>query len=99
MNPPVTPIVVIELSLTCIAAPSQWEGKTSDGQAISIRYRHGNLSIGLGATIDEAVGNRVRDEQLGDMYDGIMIFEDLLEAIPDWLTIAVSEGEVPALYG
>ena len=34
---------VKSLTLTCGACPTQWEGKTSDGKYIYIRFRGGNF--------------------------------------------------------
>mgnify|MGYP007098879292 FL=1 len=38
-------------------APSQWEGKTKDGQMVYIKYRNGYLSLGVGKDINEAIEN------------------------------------------
>ena len=65
------PLKVVQLSQTCTACPSQWEGRLSNGDYVYIRYRWGNLTIETGATPDEAVGgNLYVDEQLGDDFDG-----------------------------
>ena len=41
------PTQVTSLVQTCGCHPSQWEGWTSDGQAIYVRFRYGRLWIGL----------------------------------------------------
>jgi hypothetical protein len=41
------PHEVVKLVQTCQCHPSQWEGWTSDGCAIYVRFRHGRLWIGL----------------------------------------------------
>ncbi|MFZ4606093.1 MAG: hypothetical protein ACOYM5_07525 [Caulobacter sp.] len=46
---------IVSLTQTCPTAPSQWEGELSDGRTLYVRYRHGGLSIGIGATVDRAV--------------------------------------------
>src|SRR5438094_858727 len=38
---------VVSLVQTCQWHPSQWEGWTSHGKAIYVRFRHGQLWIGL----------------------------------------------------
>jgi len=63
---------VIELSLTCDACPTQWEGKTDDGEFLYIRYRFGNLTVGLGKTIDEAVMNKIFEVPYGESLDGLL---------------------------
>ena len=73
---------VTALKRTCLACPSRWEGTLEDGRAIYARYRHGELSIGVGDDIDEAVRNTGSDvalyaEEVGDGLDGFMSFEEL----------------------
>ena len=41
------PPEVINLVQTCECHPSQWEGWTSDGRVIYVRFRHSQLWIGL----------------------------------------------------
>lgn len=41
------PPTVMSLVQTCKCHPSQWEGWTSDSNAIYVRFRHGRLWIGL----------------------------------------------------
>ena len=41
------PPEVMSLVQTCECHPSQWEGWTSDGRVIYVRFRHGSLWIGL----------------------------------------------------
>ncbi len=73
---------LVALKKTCTACPSQWEGSLEDGRAIYARYRHGELSVGVGNDIDEAVGNSRSDQALyadyaGDGLDGYMDLDEL----------------------
>ncbi len=72
---------VVALKKTCTACPSQWEGTLEDGRVIYARYRWGELSVGVGGDIDEAVHNGWTDalhaDQVGDGLDGFMDFEEL----------------------
>lgn len=73
---------VVALKKTCTACPSQWEGALEDGRVIYVRYRWGELSVGTGNDIDEAVHNGWTDDALygdytGDGFDGYMGFEEL----------------------
>jgi hypothetical protein len=73
---------VVSLRNTCIACPSQWEGTLEDGRAIYARYRHGELSVGVGDDINEAVRNGMSDQalyasDLGNGLDGFMDFREL----------------------
>jgi hypothetical protein len=47
---------VVALKKTSLACPSQWEGVLEDGRVIYVRYRWGELSVGVGDDVDEAVG-------------------------------------------
>jgi hypothetical protein len=67
---------------TCLACPSQWEGHLDDGRVVYVRYRHGELSVGVGKTINAAVQNAGSEEalyaeELSDCLDGFMTFEEL----------------------
>lgn len=76
------PLELATLTRTCLACPSQWEGTLDDGRAIYVRYRHGELSVGIGGDIDDAVRNGMSDQALyaadiGDGLDGFMDVEEL----------------------
>jgi hypothetical protein len=73
---------LMTLKRTCIACPSQWEGTLENGRVIYARYRYGELSVGVGNDIDEAVRNGMSDQALyadhiGDGLDGFMDFQEL----------------------
>jgi hypothetical protein len=73
---------LVSLKNTCTACPSQWEGTLEDGRAIYARYRHGELSVGVGNDINEAVRNGMSDQALyangiGNGLDGFMDFQEL----------------------
>jgi len=73
---------VLKLKKTCLSCPSQWEGTLDDGRAVYARFRHGNLSVGIGETVKKAADNARSDQalyegDLGDRYDGFMDFEEL----------------------
>jgi len=79
---PDSPLELATLTRTCLACPSQWEGVLDDGRAIYVRYRHGELSVGIGGDIDDAVRNGMSDQALyaadiGDGLDGFMDVEEL----------------------
>lgn len=57
-------------------------GNLDDGRAIYVRYRHGELSVGIGRDVDDAVRNGLSDQALytahiGDGLDGFMDAEEL----------------------
>ncbi len=88
-NKPLTVIVsrIVNISL---AAPSQWEGVTSDNRRVYIRYRHGSLRIGIGQTQDEAVTDGTTyTAQLGDGYG--MTYAELRSVAPEWLQLPEEE--------
>jgi len=78
---------VKSLERTCIACPSQWEGKTEDGRVIYIRYRHGYFSIGLGKTLDEAVWDDFYEAELDVGGGGWMTEDELREVTKDILEL------------
>ena len=53
--------VVVRLTQTCLAVPSQWEGELDDGHSLYVRYRHGLLRVGVGEGLSEAIENTVPD--------------------------------------
>jgi hypothetical protein len=74
-------IRVVSIEQTCSACPTQWEGLTSDGRVVYVRYRWGWLSIGVGGTLEEAVGERrYYGARLGGQWDGELEFDQLVEA-------------------
>jgi hypothetical protein len=90
--------VVTSLRRTSTACPSQWEGVLDDGRALYARFRHGELSVGVGEGIQEAVRSRGPDEALlrEDVGDGFMTFEDLrtyLYGLVDFSPDLEVEGE------
>jgi hypothetical protein len=70
-------ITVTTLVQTCNACPTQWEGATTDGRTIYVRFRWGYLTIGLGNTLDEAVDDLTFDVAFGDNLLGVLSFDQL----------------------
>jgi hypothetical protein len=87
------PLIVTEIIQTSPESPSQWEGKTDDGRAIHIRYRHGCLDVGVGDTLDEAVDNSggwpddvpLYRARIGGPWDGVIGQGELQERLRDLL--------------
>ncbi len=92
-NKPLT-IIVTRIVNTCPAAPSQWEGVTSDDRRVYIRYRHRGLRIGIGHTHDEAVADGTTyTDHLGDAYG--MTYDELRIVAPEWLQLPEQEDVIP----
>lgn len=70
-----------EVELTCQACPSQWEGTLADGRHVYVRFRFGVLSVGLGATVEEARCDETFREMISDGLDGFIRWEGVLEAV------------------
>lgn len=94
---------VVALKKTSLACPSQWEGTLEDGRAIYVRFRWGELSVGVGNHVDGAVRNATSDDAfyadpVSGGLDGYMDFEELkahlhgLLDFPDALSV---ENERP----
>jgi hypothetical protein len=73
---------------TCLGCPEQYEGQLRDGRYFYYRFRWGTATLGLGATIDEAVADPFEaGAYLGDDLRGFFnddwerdnTFGDLLE--------------------
>jgi len=66
---------------TCSACPSQWEGKLADGRWLYVRYRWGNLRVGIGEDWPTAIMNSshrpIIDEDLGDDLAGVLTTEEM----------------------
>ena len=92
---------VVALKKTCSACLSQWEGTLDDGRAVHAHYRHGELSVGVGDDVDEAIDNGLSDHALyvddvGDGLNGYMDFEELktrLHGLLEFPTALVVENE------
>lgn len=67
-----------ERRLTCIACPTQYEGRLPDGRVYYFRYRSGKAWLGLGETIEHAVDDSFSGPVLvlGDRLDGSMEEEE-----------------------
>ena len=72
-----------KLTQTCSASPAQWEGETTDGRAVYIRYRWGWLEAGVGADLADAISNYVYREQLGPEFDGSISEREMQKALKD----------------
>jgi hypothetical protein len=98
---------VLALRKTSLACPSQWEGILEDGRAVYARYRWGELSVGVGEGVNEAVRNGVSDQALyadpvGGGLDGYMDFEELmahLHGLLEFPATLIVENERPPNLG
>ena len=71
---------VKEITQTCFACPSQWEGKTIGGDEVYIRYRHGDLRVDIN-------DNTVWGDGFGDPLDGFMTYDELKINLKDVLEL------------
>lgn len=65
-----------EITQTCYACPSQWEGITVDGEAVYIRYRWGRLRIDLDH-------ETVFEQDMGDELDGYLDWEEVEDILEE----------------
>lgn len=78
---------IVMLHQTSIACPSQWEGLTSSGECVYIRYRSGYGRIGFGRTVDEAVDDESTFIWYGDdPMDGVISLEEVQALAPAYIT-------------
>ena len=59
------------LEMTCGACPSQWEGRTEDGEYVFIRYRYGWLRVDVG-------NQTIFETEHGDSLSGVMGTDEML---------------------
>ena len=69
-------VEIKEITQTCYACPSQWEGTTVDGEAIYIRYRWGILRIDLDH-------ETVFEQDMGDELDGYLDWEEVEDILEE----------------
>ena len=72
------------LTQTCSVCPSQWEANTADGRKVYIRYRWGQLRVGVGDTLYDAVDDAMSVDtepvfEHENDYHGEMTNEEMLE--------------------
>jgi len=72
-------LTVTELKMTCSGFPSQWEGRTTCGKYIYVRYRWGGLRAGVGITIKDAVRDRNSFDWESEDMGGIMDTETMMK--------------------
>jgi hypothetical protein len=73
-------IFIKELIRTCSACPSQWEGRTTDGQEVCIRYRWGRLRV--------VVNDRtVFRKDIGDSLAGVIDLDEVFTHLPSNILI------------
>jgi len=76
-----------KLDRTCIACPSQWEGRTVDDRAVYIRYRGGNLDLWISEPGAEDIS--FQPEELvfnwdeGPAFDGSLTYDQLVQIVYD----------------
>lgn len=98
LDPAITDPRIATARMTCRAYPTQWEGTLTDGRVWYLRFRHAELTLGIGADQDEAVRNsgsaagaerdlsETHGDDAGTMEDG---------EIDLWLTVLLDELLVP----
>jgi hypothetical protein len=88
---------VQEIRKTCESSPAQWEGKTSDGKMIYVRYRWGELTIEISPELtthiyDAIDGVEIFNKQIGDGYDGFLTYEQLKNVTAGIIEFPISEA-------
>jgi hypothetical protein len=67
--------IITELTHTCLACPSLWEGTLADGRPLYIRYRWGELCIHVGEAEEEVFKQHLPGA--GD-FDGCIELDEAL---------------------
>jgi len=66
-------LLITELTHTCLACPSQWEGRLSDGRPLYIRYRWGYLKISV-----DVKGEVLFAQKIPGASEGFLELSDVL---------------------
>lgn len=74
-------MTIKSITQTCDACPSQWEGELDDGRFFYVRYRWGNLQLGIGKDDSEAVRVSETIAALGDSLDGYLDEQIMLDYV------------------
>jgi hypothetical protein len=77
-------INVTKIVQTCGACPSQWSGRTDNGQYLYVRYRWGFLRV-------ELDGDTIFEQTLGDGLDGVLDFDDLVQHVGHLIDFSKAE--------
>ncbi len=89
-------ITVVSCEQTTTACPTQWEGKTDDGQRVYARYRGGRLAVYVGTDYPIAA-HRMFELSFGHPLDGSLNGATLAALTKDaltWPVEVVNDGEV-----
>lgn len=89
-------IAVQEIIKTCDSCPAQWEGKTTDGKMIYVRYRWGLLTIEVSLKpsddiFDALDGAEVFNQQIGAGLDGHLTYQELKSSTIGTVEFPMSE--------
>ncbi|HEU4540395.1 MAG TPA: hypothetical protein VFR23_04650 [Jiangellaceae bacterium] len=77
---------VAEWVQTCWGCPDQYEGRLADGRWFYFRYRYGWATLGLGADLGEAIGDRNRaGMDVGDNLRGVFGSDEERDEVFDQL--------------
>jgi hypothetical protein len=70
---------LVELREVSDFCPTQWVGRTEDGQHIYFRYRWGGWGLGIGDTEDEALMRRQWAGTAGPAMSGVCTLHEWIE--------------------
>lgn len=88
-------VCITSLDRSCIACPASWNGKTSDGENIYIRFRGGVFTIKIGEK--DIPDTTVHEESIGDVFDGYMNAREVREKLR-MLNLQVEDEIAPSFY-
>ena len=92
------PVNINDFKMTCSACPSQWEGKTLTGDHVYIRYRWGQLTVGIGDSLRDAIENTTLSKGIDETgWLGMMPTEEMMQhthGVLDWHAKA-NEADLP----
>jgi hypothetical protein len=84
-------ITITNLKLTCGACPTLWEGRTDQDGYVTIRYRHGYLSVRFNGYAPPSMDDEIWGSHVDLASDGVMSYEELRGALPSKIGLPDAE--------
>jgi hypothetical protein len=92
---------IVRLRMTTHSVPTQWEGRTDEGDDVYMRYRYGTFTVSIGEDINsdsvsyDALKNAIIFTAVPLLPDeGGMSTEDMLMILPRFITCTCEVKEI-----
>lgn len=79
MEPLSTPLRIRTAEQTCDLSPTQYEGFLDDGRFFYLRYSWGELYLGIGNDLEDALGKMQLIGKPGEWGDGVLFYDEIVQ--------------------